>query len=243
MRKINASRTTIMTGKDFARKIFSPVIWLNVLGMVVLVGLVGFATIWWMKDYTRHGVGVSVPSLKGKLISDAIIELTEMQLEGVVIDSSYNKKLTPGMVLDQTPGPGSYVKAGRQIYITINAKTEPTMPIPNLIENCSAREAEAKLQALGFKLTPYEYIEGQKDWVLGIKCRGRKIYAGERIPLTTPITLVVGNSEIEVDENGMEYENIGDEATWLNENEDGDFTEEGYESEFDDNNPTEILEY
>lgn len=92
-----------MTGKEFVRKIFSPIIWLNLLGMAVLVGIVAFATVWWMKDYTRHGVGVTVPSLKGKLISDAMIELTDLQLEGVVIDSTYSKKLAPGIVLDQTP--------------------------------------------------------------------------------------------------------------------------------------------
>ena len=233
-----------MTGKEFVRKIFSPIIWLNLLGMAVLVGIVAFATVWWMKDYTRHGVGVTVPSLKGKLISDAMIELTNLQLEGVVIDSTYSKKLAPGIVLDQTPGPGSYVKAGRQIYITINAKTEPTLPIPNIIENCSVREAEAKLQALGFRLGPCEYIEGQKDWVLGVKCRGRNIHAGERVPLTTPITLVVGNSEIEVDENGVEYENaMGEEASWMNENEEGELVKEDYGAGTEDNDQSEILEF
>ena len=233
-----------MTGKDFVRKIFSPIIWLNLLGMAALVGLVGFATVWWMKDYTRHGIGVTVPSLKGKLIRDAMIELTDLQLEGVVIDSTYSKKLAPGIVLDQTPGPGAHVKAGRQIYITINAKTEPTLPIPNIIENCSVREAEAKLQALGFRLGPCEYIEGQKDWVLGVKCRGRNIHAGERVPLTTPITLVVGNSEIEVDENGVEYENaMGEEASWMNENEEGELSEEDYGAGTEDNDQSEILEF
>ncbi|MBQ0020290.1 MAG: PASTA domain-containing protein [Bacteroidales bacterium] len=226
-----------MTGKEFLGKIFSPIIWLNLLAMVVVVGLISLLTVWWMNSYTRHGEGVEVPNVKGKLISDAEIELKELDLEGIVIDSSYNKRLAPGLIIDQTPGPGVHVKPGRQIYITINAKSEPTLPIPNIIDNCSMREAEAKLMALGFKVGPCQYIEGQKDWVFGVKCRGRNVAIGERVPLSVPITLVVGNSEVEVDENGNTYE-----ENWFNETEEGDVPIGGTGVE-EDNDQSEVLEF
>ena len=80
--------------------------------------------------------------------------------------------------------------------------------------------------------------------MLGVKCRGRNIHAGERVPLTTPITLVVGNSEIEVDENGVEYENaMGEEASWMNENEEGELVKEDYGAGTEDNDQSEILEF
>ena len=209
-----------MTGKEFIRKVFSPIIWINLLGMLLVITLVSLGAVMWMKDYTHQGVGIDVPIVKGKLISYAEFELREMQLDAIVIDSTYDKRLAAGIVIDQTPGSGSRVKEGREIYLTINAKSEPTLPIPNIIDNCSVREAEAKLQALGFKLGPIQYVEGTKDWVLGIRCKGRSVNTGDRVPINTPITLVVGNSEMEFDENEMVIDdNWNNEA---DENEDGD---------------------
>lgn len=200
-------------------------VWLNLLGMVMLVLVVCLGTLWWMESYTRHGEGIDVPNVKGKLMSDAQFELKEMELDAVVIDSVYNKKLAPGIVLDQTPGPGSRVKAGREIFLTVNAKTVPTLPLPNIINNCSAREAEAQLTALGLKIGPYEYVPGDKDWVLGVKCRGRNVYYGDRVPTETPITLVVGNNEIERNENEIVYDD------WSNPEDDTTEDEEVFEEE------------
>ncbi len=190
-----------MTGKDFIHKVFGPVVWINLLGMSLLLLLVSLGTIWWMKAYTHHGDGVDVPNVKGILYDDAQFELRQLELDAIIIDSIYDKRLAPGIVVDQTPGSGSRVKSGREIYLTINAKHEPTMPFPNIIDNCSVREAEAKLMALGFKIGTPIFVEGTKDWVLGAKYKGRAIQNGERVPMSSPISLVVGNSEVEYDEN------------------------------------------
>ena len=34
---------------------------------------------------------------------------------------------------------------------------------------------------MGFKLGPVELVPGDKDWVIGVKSRGRNVYAGERV--------------------------------------------------------------
>ena len=36
------------------------------------------------------------------------------------------------------------------------------------MDNSSLRQAEAKLRALGFKITEPEYISGEKDWVYSL---------------------------------------------------------------------------
>ena len=66
------------------------------------------------------------------------------------------------------------------------------MTIPDLANNTSVREAEARLRTLGFTLTEHKYISGDRDWVYAVKLRGRDVNAGERIPVDLPITLVVG---------------------------------------------------
>ena len=42
--------------------------------------------------------------------------------------------------------------------------------------------------------------------MLGVKCRGRNVAAGERIPIDAPVSLVVGNSDIDgsMDEDGFD---------------------------------------
>ena len=59
------------------------------------------------------------------------------------------------------------------------------------------REAEARLSALGFKLSPAEFVPGDKDWVIAVKCHGRYVMRGERLPAETYVTLVVGSGTAE----------------------------------------------
>lgn len=195
-----------MSLKDTLKKFISPVVYWNLIALA-LATILAMTGVWfWMDDFTHHGTEVEVPDVKGKLVADAEYELGLAQLNPVRIDSAYNRNVPPGTVLEQTPASGSHVKEGREIYLTINSSQTPTLAMPDIADNCSLREAEAKLKALGFKLGPNEYIEGDKDWVLGVKCRGRNVVTGERIPIDVPVSLVVGNSDIDdnMDEDGFD---------------------------------------
>ena len=195
-----------MSFKDTLKKFVSPIVYWNLIALV-LATLMVMAGLWfWMNDFTHHGVEVEVPDVTGKLVADAEYELGLAQLSPVRIDSAYNRNLPPRTDLEQTPVQGHHAKEDREIYLIINSTQTPTLTMPDIADNCSLREAEAKLKALGFKLGPNEYIKGDKDWVLGVKCRGRNVAAGERIPIDAPVSLVVGNSDIDgsMDEDGFD---------------------------------------
>ena len=193
------------------RKLFSPFVWGNLLAMVAVIVLL-FIGVWkGLELYTRHGEGVPVPNVIGMMESDARYTLGRIGLVAVVVDSAYNKTQPAGCILEQTPGEGSRVKEGREIYLTVNSENTPTMPIPDIADNSSLREAEAKLKAMGFKLGPVEYVPGDKDWVYGVKSRGRNVYAGERVPIDVPLVLQVGNESNELE--GF----VEDEEDWTNE--------------------------
>lgn len=185
-----------MTFREFTGKIFSSMVFWNLAAMVLFVVAVLIGLWYWMALYTRHGESVDVPNVEGMLLNDAEYALGRVGLEAEVIDSSYNRSLPAGTVLDQLPRSGSKVKAGREICLTVNARQTPTLSLPDIADNCSLREAEAKLKALGFKLGPVEYVPGDKDWVIGVKCNGRQIGAGERVPIDVPVVLMVGDSEV-----------------------------------------------
>ena len=142
--------------------------------------------------YTHHGEGIVVPDLKGMGYDKACRLLAERGLDIVVSDSGYSKLLPANSVLAQTPAFGQKVKQGRVVYVTINSPHSPTFAVPDIVDNSSVREAEARLQAMGFRLTAPLLIDGEKDWVYGILCQGRRISNGDRITMDYPLTLMVG---------------------------------------------------
>jgi beta-lactam-binding protein with PASTA domain len=176
------------------KKIFSPVVWGNLLAMCLFVALVITGFWYGTKVYTRHGEIITVPNVTRIQHEDAVLMLEQFELKAVVSDSGYNRNLAPGSVLMQQPIAGTEVKAGRKIYLTINSTSGPTLTMPDIADNCDVYEAEIRLRTMGFKIGPKEYAEGDKDWVLGVKCRGKEVRAGERVPAEAPIVLVVGNS-------------------------------------------------
>ena len=92
------------------------------------------------------------------------------------------------------------VKSGHTVYLTVNSPSSPTIAIPDVVDNSSYREAEAKLISLGFKLLPPKRILGERDWVYGVLCRGRQINSGDRVSIDTPLTLMIGNGQYGADE-------------------------------------------
>ena len=120
-------------------------------------------------------------------------------LVAVVVDSTYDHSKPSGAIMVQMPKGGSKVKSGREIYLTINSKNSPMVTLPDIADNCSLREAQERLRQLGFRVGPIEETDGDKDWVYGVKCQGRTIMAGERVPTDAVITLIVGSGHNEED--------------------------------------------
>ena len=182
-----------MKAKDFFGKLLSPILWGNLLAMALALVALAFGVKYGLEAYTHHNEGVVVPKLEKMSTADARKLLAEKGLEMMVADSGYNKQRPANSILAQLPNPGVKVKLGRTIYVTVNSLSSPTFAIPDLVDNSSYREAEAKLAALGFKLLPPKRIVGERDWVYGILCHGREVSAGDQVPIETPLTLLVGS--------------------------------------------------
>ena len=185
--------------KDFFSFNKNRFFWLNLIAMVVVVLGAALGALHWLDVYTNHGHSVSVPNVHGLPVRVASIELKKQKLEAIVVDSSYVKGVPAGSILEQKPIAGSRVKEGRTIYLTINTEEVPRIAMPDLIDNSSFRQAEAKLRALGFKLTEPEYIEGENGWIYGIKYKGKELKSGQKIPKESTLTLCVGNDTIQTD--------------------------------------------
>lgn len=186
-----------MDTKEFFGKFKSKYLWGNLLAMALTVVLLCVGVKFGLDIYTHHGEGVPVPNLTGMTFNNAAHLLDSNGLRIVVSDSGYNKRLPADCILAQSPGEGTSVKKGHTIYVTVNSPSSPTVTIPDIIDNSSVREATAKLTALGFKLLEPKVVTGEKDWVYGILCRGRRVSAGDRVSIDLPLSLMVGNGEYE----------------------------------------------
>lgn len=145
--------------------------------------------------YTHHGESIPVPDVRKHSIDETMDLLEDLGFAVVVNDTGYVKTLPPGTVLEQMPIPGTRVKSGRVIYLTINADDSPTLTLPDIIDNCSLREAQAKLTSMGFKLGDPQLVAGEKDWVYGILVNGRSVTAGQRISIESKLIIQVGNGQ------------------------------------------------
>lgn len=183
----------MITFKDFFSFKKNCFFWLNLVAMIIVVIAAPLLTLQWLDNYTLHGHAVVVPDVKGKPLTQAENEILMQSLKTIVIDSSYVKGAPAGSILEQNPSGGAKVKRGRTVYLTINAESVPQVAIPDIMDNSSLRQAEAKLRAMGFKVTEPEYISGEKDWVYSVTYKGRELHAGEKIPREAQVTLHVGN--------------------------------------------------
>ena len=201
-----------MKTKEFFGKFCSKFLFWNLIAMALVVILLVVGVNYGLDWYTHHGESIRVPNIEGMRITKAREMMEECGLEIVVTDSGYNRRLPADCVLTQNPGAGLTVKSGHTIYVTINSSNSPSVAIPDVVDNSSYREAEAKLISLGFKVLPPQYVTGEKDWVYGVSCNGRKVSTGERISIEQPLTLLVGSGQYGADE---ELNVIGGDDTMM----------------------------
>lgn len=186
-----------MNFQSFKRKIFSPLVWGNFLAMAIMVVVAIWGVMCFLDKYTMHGYSIEMPDLRGQRPEAAMMRLESLGLTGEITDTGYITTMQPNVILEQSIAPGKHIKEGRRITFTINGNGARPIQIPDLANNSSMREAEARLKAMGFVLTEHEWVEGDREWVFAVKARGRELNVGERIPIDVPITLVVGKGEEE----------------------------------------------
>jgi beta-lactam-binding protein with PASTA domain len=175
--------------------------------MGVTVGILFFLCLIYFYAYlphvTNHNELIVVPDLKGIKVEELEKVLSEHNLRYEVNDSSYSETLSPLSVLKQFPKPGSKVKENRVIYVSLNRKNPPTLPVPELVDR-SLVNAEVVLKSNELKRGKIFYQASQyQNLVLDMRYNGKSIAPNTRIPKGSVIDLVIGRveSDIEVDAN------------------------------------------
>lgn len=162
-------------------------VFICIAGWIILV-----AAMFFLDSWTHHGEVEIVPMVKGLELSVAEKTLRDKGMVYELTDSVYDRSYPPGTVVEQSPRANSKVKPGRTVYLTIVAFSPKLVTIPPFM-NVSMREGKAMFEGLGFSGVRVVEVESEyKDLVLGAKCNGVPIRAGQRLPQSSVITLEVG---------------------------------------------------
>ena len=181
---------------EFINKFKSRYLWYNLLAMAGVVVLLSVLLKIGLGIYTHHGEVIEIPDVRHKSMVEARSILENAGLGVVVSDTGYVKELPADCVLEQSPMPGAAVKSGHRINLIVNASSTPTLSLPDIIDNCSSREAMARLKAMGFKMGMPQFVDGEKDWVYGITVDGQQRSAGDKIPINKTVILQIGNGKL-----------------------------------------------
>lgn len=167
------------------------------LVLVLLLALVLVMVVFFsLNSYTRQGEQIAVPDLREVPLENAIQMLDNESLTYMVIDSVYRRNSQPGCVVEQTPKAGALVKKDRRIYLTINAKQERLVALPQACD-MSVRQARSALEAAGFVISDIQYKPSEyKDLVLEVHCGARKLKEGDALPMQTALQLWVGSGSL-----------------------------------------------
>ena len=141
---------------------------------------------------TKHNQELDVPDLSNLTLDEAQAVAAENQMVINVTDSVFVKRMKRGAVYRQNPAPGSKVKSGRRIALTINAVNAKKITMPNLV-GFSMRQAKAELLSRGLVLGRLIYVQDMAtNNVLRQLHENSEIEPGSMIESESVVDLVVG---------------------------------------------------
>jgi len=164
--------------------------------MVSVVFIVFFLVYNSLMIYTKHNRYIEVPNLSGLNLDDAINVLKKNRLKYEVLDSSkFFVEIPNYSIISQIPLEKELVKKNRKIYLNVNPKNFQKVSLPNVIQ-ITKRNAESILTALGFQVLGYKYVNDiGKDMVLDVLYEDEKILPGQKIPMNSGLSLILGNGK------------------------------------------------
>lgn len=182
---------------QFFRFIFSKIFLKQLLIAVVLIIILVFAALYWLKFSTNHGEYITVPNLEKLELDIAEKKLDEMNLRYEIIDSSsYNPDYPAFSVIEQIPNQGTYVKNNRKIYLSLNPSSFPKIEIPKNVTGKSLRQVKPTLLSLGFKIGEIKEEPNIADVVMYMIHENDTIKEGDVLKKTSTIDLIVGDGKL-----------------------------------------------
>ena len=178
--------------KSSGSKFLSNWIVKNILIAISIVVVLIVGSMIFLNVFTKHNQELTVPDLANLTVEEAQMVAAGAGMRVEVTDSAFVKRMKRGAVYRQNPVPGSKVKEGRRISLTINAVNPRQITMPDLI-GYSTRQAKAELLSRGLVLGSLIYVQDMAtNNVLKQLHNNQEIEPGVMIESESVIDLVVG---------------------------------------------------
>ncbi|MGZ4043500.1 MAG: PASTA domain-containing protein [Bacteroidia bacterium] len=160
--------------------------------IIVSLFLVFFLLIKWLSSYTHHGEYVEVPDFKGAQINGLEDFIKNKEVGYQIIDSVYDPKQKPGIVIRQDPEPNVKVKHNRTIYLYVTGMVAPQIKMPKLVDR-SERQARLIVGTYGLKMGRItEKAADCNGCVLAQMVDGKEIEPGTMVKKGSVVSLIIG---------------------------------------------------
>ena len=164
----------------------------NLLAAILLVVFLILGSQLALGLITRHGKTTTVPDMTSLTVYEAEKVAAESGVKVEVVDSIYVRKMEKGAIYTQTPRPGSTVKKGRTIMLTINNVNVRKVEMPNIV-GLSTRQAKAELAAKGLNVGKLIYVKDiATNNVMRQLYQGKPIRPGKKIDAGSDIDIETG---------------------------------------------------
>jgi beta-lactam-binding protein with PASTA domain len=163
---------------------------IGIIVSLLLVLFLGFFFVY-LPFTTNHGEAITVPDLKKKSVEDLDDFLGDRDLR-YEVDCTFVTNVPPLTIISQYPLPGSKVKEGRKIYVTVVSRTAPLIKMPKLTD-MTHRSAQMLLKSVGLEEGNISYVPDMaQNAVLRQLYQGKEILPGQPIAKGTKIDLELG---------------------------------------------------
>jgi eukaryotic-like serine/threonine-protein kinase len=160
---------------------------------ILLFIVIAWITLTILKMYTRHDQVAVTPKYVGLMMDQVNSLESSKTFELIIVDSIYDYTRKPGSVISQDPLPGTKVKPGRSIYLSLVSYMPEQVSMPALTD-LSLRRAKALLQTYGLKLGNIRIVPDMaENAVLKVTVNGRVVKPGTPIRKGSVVDLIIGS--------------------------------------------------
>lgn len=174
--------------KDFFKQhpLIKHLLYMLVISIVIIV--LAFMLI---KAIARQGKEYELPDYCGTPLAQLKHD-NPLHFTYVVIDSVYDAEKEGGIIIQQDPKPGTMVKTHRKVYVTVTTFAPSDVVLPEL-SNMTVRSAVSALEAAGLRCGKLKFVDSPyRNMILEATCKGKMVYAGEKMDQGAAVDLTVG---------------------------------------------------
>lgn len=162
--------------------------------MAIVSFVILFMAFMMIKVFARQGKEYELPDLRGEAIAE-LKHHNPLHLKYVIIDSIYDAESEGGIVMQQDPKPGTMIKTRRKVYVTVTTFAPSDVILPEL-SNMTVRSAVSALEVAGLRCGRLRFVDSPyRNVVLETTCKGKMVYAGEKMDQGAAVDLTIGLGE------------------------------------------------